>query len=58
MKEVSIIYKGVRYDSVPEEDIRSCRGCEFDRISGECLLVKICQRMDVIFKKSKKSFEI
>jgi hypothetical protein len=57
MKEVSIIYKGVRYDSVPEEGFYSCSGCEFDRIPGECILANICIEMDLIFKKSTKSFE-
>jgi hypothetical protein len=57
MNEVSIIINGVRYDSVPEEDLCSCSGCEFDRIPGECILVNICKKMDLIFKKSTKSFK-
>lgn len=57
MNEVSIIIDGVRYDSVPEEDFRSCRGCEIDRGTVDCLLSAICRRKSIIFKKSIKSFE-
>ena len=56
MNEVSIIINGVRYDAVPEKDIRSCKGCEG---MTYCLFLSaICRRCRVIFKKSDKKFEI
>lgn len=57
MNEISIIINGERYDSVPEEDFRSCRGCEIVRGTADCLLSAICRRKYVIFKESTKSFE-
>ena len=58
MNGVSIIINGVRYDAVPEEDIRSCKGCEITRGTADCLLSSICRRRSVIFKKSDKKFEV
>lgn len=58
MNEVSIIIDWVRYDAVPEEDIRSCKGCEIPRGTADCLLSAICRRCSVVFKKSDKKFEV
>lgn len=58
MNEVSIIINGVRYDSIKEKEIRSCKGCELFKKSKICLLTKLCGFNGTIFKKSDKKFEV
>lgn len=57
MIEIIIIINGVRYDAVPEKEIRSCTGCEITRSDAGCILSAICRRRGVIFKKSEKKLE-
>ena len=58
MKEVSIIIKGVRYDSAEAEECSSCVGCELKpECRRHCFSQLCCFDGDRIFKKSAKSFE-
>lgn len=53
MNEISIIINGIRYDAIPSESPRSCRGCDL-LYPMNCKFAMICKENDTIFKKSDK----
>jgi hypothetical protein len=57
MKEVSIIYKGVRYDAVYLLHDSECSDCDLRPHCRDIGCIKCYYGQGFVFKKSTKSFE-